>query len=213
MRTPQLSLNRTDQGANLFASEKESPRKRRALVAGALLFLATVAALVAGGWGVLASLNAEAPPARIGQGVAVPGGSLRVDAVLPEHMAPMQSQKFAASGMSMSSMGMDMAPEGYRRFAVDVTLSADEGGELGYSPQDFQISGEGMKKEVGPIRHQLDGQTIPPGSSIAGNLVFQVPEKASELRLIFDGGQPVALDLEPAIGDHSHGGHRGGHDH
>ena len=43
-----------------------------------------------GGWGVVFSLNTDAPPA----GVGVPGGTLVADSVTPEHMAAMQSGKF-----------------------------------------------------------------------------------------------------------------------
>jgi hypothetical protein len=162
------------------------------------------------GSAVIYSLTTEAPPARVGEAVGVPGGQLLVEKVTPEHMASMQMGKFAQAGMSgMSSMGMDMAPEGQRRFAVDVTLAAERG-DLSYSPDDFRISGEGMNKEAGPIRSQLDGETIPAGGAISGNLVFQAPEDAKGLMLSFgDGGRKVALDLKPATqGDgHSHGGH------
>lgn len=48
----------------------------------------------------------------VGEVAEVPGGLLRVDAVLPEHMAPLQMGKFSQSGMNMSGMGVDMVPEG-----------------------------------------------------------------------------------------------------
>ncbi len=151
-----------------------------------------------------------------------------VGGVTPEHMAPMQSKKFAASGMSMSSMGMDMAPEGSRRFAVEVTLAAERD-DLSYSPKDFRLTAAGMKKGATPIRHQLEGGTIPVGSAVSGSLVFQVPEDVRALRLSFgddDGGQRVALDLDDESATegnaHSHGGvqvqpqgneHSDGHHH
>lgn len=173
-----------------------------------LLTLLTLTVLAAGGWGLSSALSADAPfrTARIGEQVAVPGGFLLVDKVTPEHMAAMQSGKFAAGGMDMSSMGMDMAPEGTRRFAVDVTLAA-EGGDLSYSPEDFRVTGEGMKKETYPIRHRLGASVIPAGSAVSGNLVFQVPEAAKELVLSFGdagGRQQVALDLGPASQDNAH---------
>jgi len=199
---------------------------RRIKPAGFLLAVLTLAVLAAGGWGVISSLNTEASPARVGEAVGIPGGLLRVDQVTSEHMAPMQSKKFAASGMSMSSMGMDMAPEGSRRFAVEVTLAAERG-NLSYSPKDFRISAAGMKKEATPIRHQLEGGTIPVGSAVSGSLVFQVPEDVRALRLSFGdgGGQRVALDLDESATEgngHSHGGvqvqpqgneHSDGHHH
>ncbi len=80
-------------------------RALRELAAKTLLTLAVAAALLIGTWGLVSSLRAEAPTARIGEAVEVRGGSLRVDGIIAEHMAPMQSQKIARSGMSMSSMG------------------------------------------------------------------------------------------------------------
>lgn len=181
--------------------------KRRRRLANVVLFAAVGAVLAAGGWGLLSSLGVQGPPARVGEAVEVPGGVLVVDKVTPEHMAPMQSNKFSAGGMSMSSMGMDMAPEGYERFAVDVTLTAGEDGEMGYSAEDFRVSGEGMK-EVGPIRSELESGTLPAGSAVAGNIVFQAPEEASKLILSLDEGQRVALDLGPSqeTSGHAHGG-------
>ena len=187
---------------------REAPRGHRGPLAGALILLVALAAVAAGGWGMLSSLAAEAAPARIGEAVEVPGGLLRVDAVTPEYMAPMQSDKFAASGMSMSAMGMDMAPEGKRRIAVDVSLAAEKSG-LPYSPERFRIAGEGME-ETGPIRDQLGAGAVPLVSAISGTLIFQVPEDAKELELRFADGRPVALDLPAAEegDDHSHGGAR-----
>ena len=167
-----------------------------------------MAVLAAGGWGVISSLNAESPPAGVGDAVGVPGGLLVVDKVTPERMAAMQTGKFANAGMSgMSSMGMDMAPEGQQRFVVDVTLAA-ESADLSYSPDDFRISGKGIK-ESGPVRHQLDAGTLPVGGAISGSLVFQAPVEAKELTLSFgDEEQKVALNPNPAgeSHEHSHGG-------
>ncbi len=187
---------------------------RRTKTAGFFLAVLTLAVLAAGGWGLLSSLSAEVPSraARVGEPVEVPGGSLLVGSVTPEHMAPMQSKKFAASGMGMSSMGMDMAPEGQRRFAVDVTLAAERG-DLSYSPEDFRISGKGMNKEAGPIRSQLDAGTIAAGGAISGTLVFQAPQEASALMLSFgEEGPKVALDLKPDAESNGHA-HGGGHSH
>jgi hypothetical protein len=181
-------------------------RTRLTNLAKFVFVLTVVAALAAAGGGVIYSLlNTEAPPARVGEMVEVPGGLLRVDGVSPEHMASMQMGKFAQAGMAgMSSMGMDMAPEGQRRFVVDVTLGAKDG-DLSYSPEDFSISGDGVKQSA-PIRDQLDSGTIPAGSAISGRLVFQVPEETTKLMLSFgDEGQKVALNLDESDA-HSHGG-------
>ena len=127
---------------------------------------------------------------------------MRVEKVTPEHMAPMRSGKFANAGMSMSSTGMDMAPEGFTRFAAEVTLQA-QGENLAYAPEDFRLSGEGVKTHV-PVRSQLGADSVPDGSAVSGNLVFQAPENAKGLTLEFDGGRPIALDL-PANMDEGHG--------
>jgi Domain of unknown function (DUF4352) len=214
--TSQITPRETDHAQDPAIPARVVPARRRARGANVLLLAAVVAALAAGVWGVISSLGTEAPPARVGEAVEVSGGSFVVDRVTPEHMAPMQSSKFSAGGMNMSSMGMDMAPEGYERFAVVVTLAADEDGALSYSPEDFRVSGGGMKED-GPVRSELDASTIPAGSAVSGNLVFQAPEEASKLRLSLDGGRSVALDLEQVAGDsgHAHGGQLegDGHDH
>lgn len=187
--------------------------ERHGMTTGLLLALVTVAVLAAGGWGVVSSLNTEAPPARVGEAIGVPGGQLLVEEVTPEHMASMQMGKFAQAGMSgMSSMGMDMAPEGQRRFVVDVTLAAERG-DLSYSSEDFRISGKGMNKEATPIRSQLDAGTIAAGGAISGSLVFQAPQEASALMLSFgEEGPKVALDLKPDAESNGHA-HGGGQSH
>lgn len=201
----------TDGTAHVNTTGQSQRRKR---VGTLLLVFAVLAALGAGGWGLFSSLASGAPPARIGEAVEVTDGLVRVDRVTPENMAPMQMGKFAAGGMNMSSTGMDMAPKGQRRFAVDVSLVAS-GGSLEYSAEDFKVRGESFK-ETGPIRHQLASGTIANGDAISRVLIFQVPESAKNLMLNFDGGRSVALDL-PASKDsgHSQGGEsqEGGHDH
>ena len=194
-------------------------RRRSARARGARFVLAfgVAASLAAGGWGIFSSLGVEAEPARLGEVVEVSGGLVRVDAVTPEHMAQMQADKFAASGMNMSSMGMDMAPEGQRRFSVEVALAAKDGA-LNYSPQDFRITGDGIE-EIEPLRETFEGETIPAGGAVSGSLVFQVPEDAQGLELGFDGGRPISLELPPTDkGEaHSHGApaepHEDGHEH
>lgn len=199
--TSQTAPRETEDRTGAFSPDNLVPRYR-AFVGAVILALAVAAALAAGGWGLVSSLTGEAPPARIGENAEVPGGLLRVEKVTPEHMAAMQSSKFAGAGMSMSSGGMDMAPEGQRRFSVDVTLAARGG--LEYAPEDFSISGKGFKAH-GPVRSQLGEGSIADGSAVAGTLVFQVPKKSRDLMLAFDGGRPVALDLPASKDDGQHG--------
>lgn len=175
----------------------------RALIGGSILALAVLAALAAGGWGLVSSLAGEGPPARMGEAVAVPGGALLVEKVTPEHMAAMKMGKFGQQGMNMAMPNMDMAPDGYARFSVNVTLEA-RGGELAYAPEDFRLSGEGFDAD-GPVRSQLGEGAVPDGSAVSGSLVFQAPEGAKGLTLEFDGGRPVALDPPAAQGQQDHG--------
>lgn len=123
----------------------------------------------------------------VGEVAEVPGGLLRVDAVLPEHMAPMQMGK-----LPRSSMGVDMVPEGQQRFTVEVSLAAGKGG-LDYSTGDFRLSGEEIEGSA-PICSQLGDGTLPAGSETHGALIFQAPAEAKGLALSFDGGEPIGLD-------------------
>ena len=197
--TSQTAIRETE---DLSGAVSPTIPRYRAMVGALILACAVAAALVAGGWGLVSSLTGEEPPARIGEDVEVSGGLFRVEKVTPEHMAPMKASKFSAGGMNMSSTGMDMAPEGYERFAVEVTLVSDGG--LQYAPDDFRLSGTGVKDHE-PIRSQLGEDNLASGNAVAGNLVFQAPEKAGNLKLRFDGGRAVALDLPASKG--------GGHGH
>ena len=186
-------------------------------LAGLLLFAALLAALAAAGWGVISSLgNQDEVPARIGEPVAAAGGSLTVDRVAPENMAPMKMGGFAKQGMSMSMpRNMDMTPEGKRRFTVEVTLAAEAAGSLAYAMDAFRVAGTGIS-EVSPYQSEtrnggatlLGDGTVPAGSAVSGAVIFQVPEKAKNLTLSYEGGQPVSLDLKP-----DEGGHGDGDDH
>lgn len=202
--------------------QKRGPRIRKAL-AGALLAAAVAAALAAGGWGVV-SAQVPQPAAAAGDAVPqgevaeVPGGLLRVDDVIPEHMAPMQMGKFAQSGMNMSGASMDMTPEGQQRFTVEVSLAAVDDG-LDYSAEDFRLIGEGVE-DASPVRSQLGDGTLPAGSETHGAVILQAPEDTKDLMLSFDGGEPVALELggSGSAGDKSapSGGssdNEGGHGH
>lgn len=177
------------------------PKSRRRL-GGALLAIGIALALVFGGWGGVVSLKADPPPARVGEGAEVPGGTFRVDQVIPEHMAPMQMQNFARAGMNMSGMVADMTPEGKRRFNVEFTVSAQDG-EMAYSPTDFRLSGRGVDG-IAPIKSELGSNSLPAGGTVSGTLTFQVPEEAEGLALSFDGGRPVALALPPETGGPKH---------
>ena len=175
----------------------------RALLGALILAFAVAAALAAGGWGAISSLTGEAPPARVGENVTVPDGLFRVEGVTPEHMAPMKMGKFGQQGMNMAMPNMDMAPDGYERFSVNLSLQA-QGADLDYAPEDFRLSGKGVEDQQ-PIRSQLGEGSVPDGSAVSGSLVFQAPEDAKDLKLEFKGGRAVALDAPAGKG--------GGHGH
>jgi hypothetical protein len=195
---------------------EQLPDQRSLGKAPILAFLAFVAALTF--VGVLLATNlimqgiAPASPAQLAELVEVPGGSLRVDHVIPEQMAAMHAGKFAQSGMNMSGMGIDMTPEGYRRFTVEITLAGEARGGLRYPADQFRVTGTGMEA-TGPLRHQLGNGIVPEASAASGTLIFQVPEAATDLLLSFgDEGRPIALNLE-AADDHPHQHGQDDHQH
>ena len=213
MMTTQSPTTTEENGmASSGASAKGGVGGRRNPIGGALLVLATVAALAFGIWGLSSSVATGPAPARMGETVEVPGGAVRVDGVAPERMAPMQMKKFAEKGMNMSGMGVDMTPKGFRRFSADVTLVGQGSGGLAYSEERFRLTGEGTK-ETKPLRSTLEPGTVSQGSAVSGTIVFQVPEEAKGLRLSFDGGTPVALDLKPGKLGGSHDGGSEAEDH
>ena len=183
---------------------RNSERRGVAAIAIRLLLgLLTVGLLAGSGWGVLSYGAPQRLPASEGEAVEVPGGLLRVERAVGEKMAPMQNGKFKDQGMNMSAAGMDMAPKGYRRFAVQVALAADAE-ELSYAPDDFRASAGGDEGS-GPVRSQLGDGLVAPGSEVAGTLVFQVPEGKEQALLSFkDGTRPVSVRLGQAEGEHEH---------
>lgn len=220
MTAPKAATQTYDPPEPAALLRKRGPGLRKTL-AGAVLSVAVAGALAAGGWGlVLAQVSPPTPAAGaavpMGEAAEVPGGLLRVDDVLPERMEHAQTGKFAQSGMNMSGMGVDMVPEGQQRFTVEISLAAGSGG-LDYSAGDFRLSGEGVK-ESAPIRSQLGDGALPAGSETHGGLIFQAPQGARDLTLSFDGGEPVALELEGSGAGSSHASGEGeagggGHGH
>ena len=177
------------------------------------IFLGVVVLLAAsGGWfsfgalqryGVLTGTAAQHDhSAQHDSSMRVPGGILQVDQVIPEHMVPMQHDKFANAGMTMSAMGMDMAPEGFQRFTVEITLVGQSSNGLRYTADQFWIEGDGVSAAK-PIRHQLGNGVVPAGSSMSGTLTFEAPEAARQLQLRFeDTAHSIAIELEPTSGSH-----------
>lgn len=144
-------------------------------------------------------------PARAGQDVALSGGRMRVNAVLPEMMAQMNHQQFANLGMTMSAMVPDSTPEGMRTFTVVVTLFG-EGSGLTYNLEEFVVSGQGMLP-VAAMRTDMGSNIVPAGSLMQGTLIFRVPKDATNLTLRYGNSRPIALELDLGYGhDTTHEG-------
>src|ERR687885_165684 len=206
-RSPRLATVRFDTSPATYkgagTSQSNLPTARPLL-----MLLVFVVALTSAGAYLAAELfshgSRDAEVAHLGEPVEVPGGLLRVDRVIPEHLAPMHNNKFGQSGMSMSAMGIDVPPKGYRRFTVEITLAAEARAGLHSTAGQFHLTGKGMS-ETGTLRHRLGDGVIPSGSASSGSLTFQVPETASDLQLSFRGGErPIALPLGPASHSDDH---------
>lgn len=179
----------------ILSRDAASPAVRTVLAALTLTFV------VAGAWH-LAQPGPGPAPLSVGEPVALGTGSLRVDRVLPEQMAPMNMGQFASSGMQMSSSVPDMTPHGLSRFIVEVTLDNDGDSPLRYSTCDFRVGGTGLSP-VRPLRSELPEGVLLAGHSVSGSLVFQVPEGSEDLLLRMRGAaRAVALPDEAA---HAHG--------
>lgn len=133
-------------------------------------------------------------------------GRLAVTAVRPEVMTHPE-------GMPAGMMP-DPVPDGFRRFSVDVRLTAAELA-LPYSWDSLSVSAPGMEP-ADPLRGSLDSGVVPPGAQVAGSVLFQVPDDVEEVSLTIDGSaDAVALELSPADAHHdgSHPDEGDGHRH
>ena len=158
-------------------------RRRCAVAAG------VVVVLLAGAWSATAGGTALAPA---GPGeVALQDGVARVDQVVsaarPKH--------------AMAGMGTDNDPvaEGQRRVSIDVTLQATGGDTLEYDVDRFTLA-VGDDAARAPHRSVLPEAELPPGSSLAGTLVFDVPTSATTAQLAYDGRGATSVVLPPEAG-------------
>lgn len=176
------------------------PRPRPA--GAALRLIAALLGLLIGAsawmtWGALQGLAA----AKLGDEVALPGGALVVEAVIPEQMAPMNHAGYANLGMSMSAVVPDMTPEGLKTFAVMLTLSGRGAGGMSLDVGQFRVSGPGLEPTA-PLRSDMAAEHLPQGSLLNGSLVFRVPADVQEVSLSYAGGRPVLLSLGEAPDHH-----------
>ena len=117
--------------------------------------------------------------------VAVGSGVARVDQVLsaarPQHAMP--------------GMGSDDDPvaEGERRVSVEVTLQATGADPLRFAVDEFALRVGDVVSP--PHRSLLPESEMPPGTTLSGVLVFDVPRDATVGHLSYAGGPSTQLRL------------------
>lgn len=122
-------------------------------------------------------------------------GRLSVTDVRPELMTHPE-------GMPAGMMP-DPVPDGFRRFSVDVVLTASATA-LPYSWDSLRVSAPGMEA-ADPLRGSLDSGVLPAGAKISGSILFQVPDDVEDVSLSVDGyADAIPLELSPAD-DHGSG--------
>jgi hypothetical protein len=165
----------------------EVSRRRGRLLTWLGLF-ALLAAVV--GFG-LTQLGGESEPA-VGV-VAVPGGSLRLDAVTSEEATHLP---MAMPGMTHEEIG-----EGNYLLRVDATLGASDG-SIQYEPDDFTVRGTGLDA-VTPYRAVAGPGTVFEGMTAPLLLVYEVPLDVTSLTLDYAGTR-LALDAVTSVVSNSH---------
>ena len=158
-------------------------RGSRWAVAGGVL-----AVLAAALWSLTAVSGAVSPagPGELG----LVGGVVHVDGVVsaarPQHAMP--------------GMGTDDDPvaEDERRISVDVTLRADEDDTLEFAAERFRLSAAGGPAAA-PHKLVLPEEALPPGTSLSGTLIFDVPKDATSATLAYgDSRTDLTLPAEAA---------------
>lgn len=153
-------------------------------------------ALCVAAWWGLAADRSVAPT--LGEPTEHDGGTFTVvaawtvgDPMMAMHDTNMS--QFAQNGMSMSSMLPDAVPEGFKRVAVEVQLTA------GPTPMEFPTEsfrlGTGSN-DIAPYVALLGDGRLDPGSRLDGVVTFEVPEEwmVATFR-VSAGGAPVLVDL------------------
>lgn len=182
--------------AQIVAAGLPRPIRRAQIVRWLVgVLLATIVGMSAGRTAdALRARGLLGGPAQIGDTVALPSGSLRVDAAIPEVMAAMQHEKFARLGMSMSVMVPDSTPEGQQTITLIVTL---DGGSRGMTIDlaQFTLAGDALPPTPA-LRSDIGGLSIPAGSALNGSIVFRIPDDATNLTLRYGESQPIAITVE-----------------
>jgi hypothetical protein len=157
--------------------------------------------VVAGLWGLAGSRGGDAPGG-LGDSVRFAGGVFVAQSVAEVDL----SHPMAGPGMQMPmGAGVPEIAEGVRRIEVDVTVIADESGDLRFESEQFRIQGTGMPPAA-PVAPEQGGSFVPAGGILTRTLTFEVSEELTELTLTRAGGERgVNLLLAPASGDdHGH---------
>lgn len=172
---------------NASPPERTHPLVLAAVAAGLLAFAA------AGWWG-LSTREPVTELASMDEAIRIPGGELRVTSMRPEIMASMNGP-----GMSMP----DMAPEGYRRFVVDIEVRGTSGSGVTYDPKLVRLEVPGLPPAP-PLRAVNPSAVVGRGETLELSLLFQAPEAADSLALTYEGARQRVL-LEGDLGaGHGH---------
>lgn len=176
---------------------------QRTLVRRVVPLILTLVLVLLGLWGLAADRSESAG---IGDSVGLGSGSVRVEDAwtLGDPMAGMHSgaDQFASLGMSMSQMLPDAVPEGMKRVAVQMHLSAGSSSEIEFPARDFSLVVDGTR--YGTYRSLLGDQRLAPGDQLRGIVIFEVPSATSQGTFEsarFD--RVFQLDFGPG-GDHGH---------
>jgi plastocyanin len=182
-----------------MTQENEGVRTGPSRLVTALITAAAIAILAGGTWSVVQGTGQHAHDdqddlASVGETIELADGLIRVDTVRPEVMAAM---------IMPASLMPDHVPEGYRRFAVDMSVMATTSRGLSLGEEHFSISGDGLD-ETSPHRAITGSAMVPDGSRASVSMLFQAPIAVDVVYLHIDGTDKVVL-LEGDLGD--------GHDH
>ena len=178
-----------------MTQENEGVRTGPSRLVTALITAAAIAILAGGTWSGVQGTGQHAHDdqddlASVGETIELADGLIRVDTVRPEVMAAM---------IMPASLMPDHVPEGYRRFAVDMSVMATTSRGLSLGEEHFSISGDGLDK-TSPHRAITGSAMVPDGSRASVSMLFQAPIAIDVVYLHIDGTDKLVL-LEGDLGD------------
>ncbi len=188
MRTSTAQTTTLQRPRPTAAGPAPSPSRAASWSQRCVFLLGVTAVLAGGGWSL--TLDGPAPSAGADE-LVVDRGLASVEQVVsaarPKHAMP--------------GMGTDDDPvaDGERRVSVDLTLRATQDEAVEYDVDRFTLDVAGAGRRA-PSRSVLPGSELPPGTSLSGTLVFDVPVGATTARLSYDGGAATSVALPPEVG-------------